>query len=136
MGEDKFNYAQFFAHQLLKLLHDVLVYEPKYDMTGMWLAIICVIWNYKNKIVFKNRIMDANDIFNLAQLKGWWWNKYIVKQVNLTIGIDTYTLCNVWRYDAKSKGSKRCKSRVIRLVGTSVVGCGGVCGWVVDLVSG
>jgi len=38
---------------------------------GMWVVIVSEIWNHKNKVVFKDGLMDAKKIFSLAQLKGW-----------------------------------------------------------------
>ena len=43
---------------------------------GMWVAIVSEIWNYRNKMVFKGRVVDHEEIFFLAQLKGWLWLKY------------------------------------------------------------
>jgi len=43
---------------------------------GMWLAIVSEIWNHKNKVVFKGRMVDAEKIFSLAKLKGWLWIRY------------------------------------------------------------
>jgi len=48
----------------------------------MWVAIVWEIWNHKNKIVFKNEVVDADEIFCLAQLKGWTWSKFKEPRVN------------------------------------------------------
>jgi len=36
---------------------------------GMWVAIVSEIWNLRNKVVFKGEVVDAEEIFCLAQLK-------------------------------------------------------------------
>jgi len=36
---------------------------------GMWVAIVSEIWNLRNKVVFKGELVDAEEIFCLAQLK-------------------------------------------------------------------
>ena len=38
---------------------------------GMWIAIEWEIWNYRNKIVFNNAVVDDVEIFTLIQLKTW-----------------------------------------------------------------
>jgi len=32
----------------------------------MWLAIVCEIWNHRNKVVFENGRVDDVEIFSLA----------------------------------------------------------------------
>jgi len=49
----------------------------------LWVAIVSEIWNHKNKVVFKGGVggvVDADEIFSLAQLKGWLWAKYKIKR--------------------------------------------------------
>ena len=43
---------------------------------GMWVAIVWEIWHHRNKVVFKNGIVDSEEIFYLAQIKGWSWAKF------------------------------------------------------------
>jgi len=45
-------------------------------------AIVWKIWMYKNRIVFNSEIVDDVEIFTLAQLKAWSWNKFRWKRVN------------------------------------------------------
>jgi len=42
----------------------------------MWVAIIRDIWLHRNRIVFKNGIVDCEEICYLVQIKGWSWAKY------------------------------------------------------------
>jgi len=46
----------------------------------MWIAIVLKVWSHKNKVVFKDGVVDADKIFSLAQLKGWLWAKYKIKR--------------------------------------------------------
>jgi len=46
----------------------------------LWVAIVSEIWNHKNKVVFKGGVVDADEIFSLAQLKGWLSAKYKIKR--------------------------------------------------------
>jgi len=43
---------------------------------GVWVAIMLEIWSRRNKIVFNNVVVDGVEIFTLAQLKAWSWNKF------------------------------------------------------------
>ena len=44
----------------------------------MWIAIIWTIWSHRNSVIFKNKRVDAEEIFYTAQLKVWAWitNRY------------------------------------------------------------
>jgi len=35
------------------------------------MAVVWKIWYHKNRIVFKNKVVDDIEIFTLAQLKAW-----------------------------------------------------------------
>jgi len=39
-------------------------------------AIVSEIWNHRNKMVFNDGVVDNEEIFSLAELKGWLWLKY------------------------------------------------------------
>jgi len=39
-------------------------------------AIVLEIWSHRNKVVFKGGVVDHEEIFSLAQLKGWLWLKH------------------------------------------------------------
>jgi len=43
---------------------------------GMWVAIVWEICMHRNKIEFNSGIVDDVEIFTLAQLKVWSWNKF------------------------------------------------------------
>jgi len=43
---------------------------------GMWVATVSEIWNHINNVVFKGGVVDHEEIFSLAQLKGWLWLKH------------------------------------------------------------
>jgi len=45
----------------------------------MWVTIVIEIWNQRNKVVFNRGVVDAMEIFTLAQLKGWSWFKHKFK---------------------------------------------------------
>jgi len=44
----------------------------------MWMAIIWGIWSHRNGVIFKNTLIDMEEVFMLAQTKAWAWitNKY------------------------------------------------------------
>jgi len=42
----------------------------------MWVAIVWEFWHYRNKVMFKNEIVDNEEIFYLAQIKRWSWTKF------------------------------------------------------------
>ena len=37
---------------------------------GLWVVIVSEIWNHRNKVVFNGGVVDDEEIFSLAQLKG------------------------------------------------------------------
>jgi len=39
----------------------------------MWAAIVSEIWNHRNKVVFNGGVVGDEEIYSLAQLKGWLW---------------------------------------------------------------
>jgi len=51
---------------------------------GMWVAIVLEIWNHKIKVVFNRGIVDAVEIFSLAQLKGWLWIKHKLSKITFS----------------------------------------------------
>jgi len=51
---------------------------------GLWIAIVSVIWSHRNKAVFNGGVVDAEESFSLAQLKGWLWIKYILKRNSIS----------------------------------------------------
>jgi len=36
----------------------------------MWVAIVSKIWHNRNKVVFRGWVVDVEEVFSLAQLKG------------------------------------------------------------------
>jgi len=50
----------------------------------LWVAIVWEVWSYKNKVVFKGGVVDAVEIFSLAQLKGWLWAKNKMKRTTFS----------------------------------------------------
>jgi len=51
---------------------------------GKWVTIVSEIWNHRNKVVFKGGLVDVEEIFSLAQLKGWLWIKFKLKRTPLS----------------------------------------------------
>jgi len=39
-------------------------------------TIVSEIWNQRNNVIFKGRVVDYEEIFTLAQLKSWLWLKH------------------------------------------------------------
>jgi len=51
---------------------------------GLWIVIVSEVWSHRNKVVFKGGVVDADEIFSLAQLKGWLWAKYKMKRTTFS----------------------------------------------------
>ena len=49
---------------------------------GVWVNIIRGIWDQRNLIVFKQGVVDAEEILQRAQLKSWLWMKHKVHSFN------------------------------------------------------
>jgi len=47
---------------------------------GIWAAIVRSIWEHRNSVVFKQRIVDVEEVFQKAQLKSWLWMKHKVQR--------------------------------------------------------
>jgi len=45
---------------------------------GVWATIVRCIWEQRNSIVFKQGVIDAEEIFQMVQLKSWLWLKHRV----------------------------------------------------------
>jgi len=43
---------------------------------GMWVALVWEIWMHRNRIVFNSGVVDDVEIFTLAKLKAWSWNRF------------------------------------------------------------
>jgi len=51
---------------------------------GMWMTIVTKIWNHRNKIVFKEGVVDVVEVFSLAQLKVWSWVKHKMSRMRFS----------------------------------------------------
>jgi len=49
---------------------------------GMWAAIVWCIWDQRNHIAFRQGKVDAEEIFQMAQLKTWLWMKHRMNVFN------------------------------------------------------
>jgi len=49
---------------------------------GIWAAIVRSVWEHRNLVVFKQGVVDAEEMFQQAQLKSWLWMKYRVCRFN------------------------------------------------------
>jgi len=50
----------------------------------MWVAIVTETRAHRNKVVFRNGVVDSVEIFFLAQIQGWHWLKHRVKRTQFT----------------------------------------------------
>jgi len=50
----------------------------------MWLAIVEKIWKYRNGVIFKQKKVDLDEIFGLAQVTAWGWMKHKIPSVNFS----------------------------------------------------
>ena len=51
-------------------------------LKGVWDAIVRCIWDQRNSILFKQGVVDAEEILQMAQLKSWLWMKYRESSLN------------------------------------------------------
>ncbi|XP_068466484.1 uncharacterized protein [Phaseolus vulgaris] len=49
---------------------------------GVWVAVVRCIWDQRNLIIFKQGVVDAEDIFQKVQLKTWMWMKHKMQSFN------------------------------------------------------
>jgi len=52
------------------------------DWKGIWAAIVWSVWEQRNLVVFKQGVVDVEEMFQQAQLKSWLWMKYRVHRFN------------------------------------------------------
>ncbi|XP_068466293.1 uncharacterized protein [Phaseolus vulgaris] len=45
-------------------------------LKGIWAAIVRCIWDQRNSTLFKQEVVDAEEILQMAQLKSWLWMKH------------------------------------------------------------
>jgi len=45
-------------------------------LKGVWAAIVRCIWDQRNSILFKQEVVDAEEILQMAKLKSWLWMKH------------------------------------------------------------
>jgi len=43
---------------------------------GVWTTVVRCIWDQRNVVVFKQGIVDAEEMFEKAQIKSWLWMKH------------------------------------------------------------
>ena len=46
---------------------------------GVWAAVVWSIWDHRNRVIFNQGKVDAEEIFQMAQLKAWFCLKYRTK---------------------------------------------------------
>jgi len=51
-------------------------------LKGVWAAIVRCIWNQRNSILFKQEVVDAEEILQMVQFKSWLWMKYRESSLN------------------------------------------------------
>jgi len=51
-------------------------YKQNLVWKGVWAAIVRCIWDHRNLVVFKQGVVDAEEMFQKAQLKSWLWMKH------------------------------------------------------------
>jgi len=49
---------------------------------GVWTAIIRCMWEQRNSVIFKQGVVDVEEVFQKAQLKSWLWIKHKVHTFN------------------------------------------------------
>ena len=49
---------------------------------GIWAALVRCIWEHRNAVVFKQRVVDVEEVLQQAQLKSWLWMKNKANRFN------------------------------------------------------
>ena len=52
---------------------------------GVWTAVVKCIWDHKNLVVFKQGVVDAEGMFQQAQIKYWQWMKHKTYSFNYSL---------------------------------------------------
>ena len=50
----------------------------------LWVAIMTKTQAHRNKVIFRNGVVDSVEIFSLVQIRGWHWLKHKVKRAQFT----------------------------------------------------
>jgi len=56
---------------------------------GMWVTVVRCIWEQRNLIIFKQGVVDEEEIFHLAQIKAWLWMKHGLRPFNYSLADNT-----------------------------------------------
>jgi len=51
---------------------------------GMGLAIVGKLWRHRNEVIFKQKKVDTEEIFSLAQVNAWAWLKHKIPSVKFS----------------------------------------------------
>ena len=49
---------------------------------GIWATVVRCIWDQRNTILFKQGVVDVEEILQMTQLKSWSWLKHRTKSFN------------------------------------------------------
>jgi len=49
---------------------------------GVWAAIVRCLWEHRNSVAFNQGVVDAEEVFQNAQLKSWLWLKHKAHDFN------------------------------------------------------
>jgi len=52
---------------------------------GVWATIVSYIWEHRNSIVFKQGVVDVEEIFQMVQVKSWQWLKHKGQPFNYSL---------------------------------------------------
>ena len=52
---------------------------------GVWTTVVRCIWDHRNSVVFKQGVVDAEEMFQQAQLKSWLWMKHKTDSFNYSL---------------------------------------------------
>jgi len=48
---------------------------------SLWVSIVWSIWKHRNRVIFKQAKVDAEEIFTMVQVQSWAWLKHKEKKV-------------------------------------------------------
>ena len=51
---------------------------------SMWVSVMWCIWKHRNRVLFNQGKVDAEEIFTLAQVQSWVWMKHKERKVNFS----------------------------------------------------
>jgi len=59
---------------------------------SLWVSVVWSIWKHRNRVIFNQAKIDAEEIFKLAQVQSWVWMKHKKGKLNSLFLSEFYLL--------------------------------------------